>query len=247
MKTKIIAIVGGIIAAGLAHQASANLVSNGDFTAGSGAPGQLAFNATATGWSVPALNGSYVFDYTPGSADTTGALGQYGVVKIWGPGDGSANGLTATDPAGGNYLASDPAFQNGAITQTITGLTAGHSYALSFYWAGAQQYTFGGPTTEGWQVSLGSQTQNTPTVSLASHAFSGWMSDTMTFTATTTGSEVLSFLATGGPTSTQPPFSLLGGVSLVPGVPDASSTAALLGLAASAMGFVARFRRQSNQ
>jgi len=230
------------MAVGVSQQASANLVQNGDFTAGTGLPGQLGFNATATGWSVPAAPGSYDFVYTPGSADTTGAPGQYGVIQLWGPGNGAPNGLPATDPAGGNYLASDPAFQNtGPISQTITGLTPGKTYALSFWWAGAQQAGFTGQTTEGWDVSLGGTTDPTATVTVGSHGFSGWSEVTFDYTATS-ASEVLSFLATGGPGSSEPPFALLGGVNLTQTAPDATSTVTLLGLALSAMGFAARRR-----
>jgi hypothetical protein len=242
-RNTITAIVCGVIAAGVSQQASANLVQNGDFTAGSGTiPGQLGFNATVTDWSVPTPPSSYTFVFTPGSAATTGAPGQYGTLSLWGPGNGSANGMPATDPAGGNFLGADPAYQNGPITQTITGLTPGHTYALSFYWAGAQQSGYNGATTEGWDVSLGAESDSTGTVAVANHGFSGWSEVTFDYTATS-ASEVLSFLAIGGPASTEPPFALLGGVSLNATAPDATSTVTLLGLALSAMGFAAR-RRQ---
>ncbi len=248
MNTKIktiAAIACSVIAIGMVQQASAQLVQNGGFEFTSGTvPGQVSYNATLTDWSVPAPNGSYTFVYTPGSADTAGANGEYGNVAIWGPNNGSANGLPAASPAGGNYIASDPQFQNGAISQTVSGLTVGDTYDLAFYWAGAQQQDFYGPTTEGWQASLGAQTQSTPTVSIGSQGFSGWMSESFDYTATST-SEVLSFLATGGPNGSVPPFCLLDGVSMTQvTTPDSTSTSVLLGLAVSAMGFAARCRRQ---
>ena len=205
--------------------AGVNLVQNGSFET-NGGNGQLAFNTSVTDWSVPALNGSYWFLYAPGTADTTGSNGQYGNVALWGPGNGSANGLPATSPDGGYFLASDPSFQSGALTQTITGLKAGKAYEVSFDWAAAQQFGFTGPTFEGWDVSLGSSMQSTGTVNIPSHGFQGWMTQTFDFTATSS-SETLSFLAIGGPNGSVPPFALLDGVSLT-AVPESSTWAMML-------------------
>jgi len=191
-----------------------NLVVNGSFSslAVPGLASQIGVNSQqVTGWTsapfafmVPGYN----FVYTSGSADTTGASG----IKLWGPGDGAANGMPATSPDGGNYLALDGVFHPGALSQTINGLAVGHKYNVSFYWAGAQQFDFHGTTTEGFNVSLGSQTLSTGMVTNASHGFSGWQKTTLTFTATNS-SEVLSFLATGTPIGV-PPLSVLDGVSL---------------------------------
>jgi hypothetical protein len=80
-----------------------------------------------------------------------------GSFSLWGP-DSTGfvvnNGLT-NSPTGGNFIAADGSYLARPITQTLTGLEVGHLYKLEFYWAGAQQYSFGGPTTEGWQVCLG--------------------------------------------------------------------------------------------
>lgn len=209
--------------------AKANLVTNGSFETTTFGGGQLGFNTDATGWTVPDPNVflSYFFLFPPGTADNAGVTGQYGTLKLWGPGDGSANGLPATSPDGGNFIGSDPAFQNGAISQTIGGLTAGAQYDLSFYWAGAQQFNQTGPTTEGWQVTFGSQTQSTATDSTPSKGFSPWQLQSFTFTASS-ASQVLSFLATGGPSSSIPPFALLDGVSINQ-VPEPGSWSVLLG------------------
>jgi len=211
------AVVTGFLAlafATLSVSAKADLVTNGGFELNGGG-GQLAFNTSATGWTVPALNGSYFFLFTPGVADGPGVAGEYGNFQLWGPGNGSANGLTPTSPAGGSYVGSDPSFQNGPLSQTINGLTAGSHYTLGFWWAAAQQFPFKGPTTEGWSVTLGGQTQSTAIVNNASHGFVPWQHQTFKYTATSS-SEVLSFLATGGPASTVPPFALLDGVTLTP-------------------------------
>jgi hypothetical protein len=204
-----------------------NLVLNGDFELivnGSGGIGEFnnATYTTVTDWT----SSGYNFIYAPGTADTTGGTGTFGTVKLWGPGTGSANGLTATSPTGGNYVAADGAFQVGAISQTINGLTAGKNYVLSFYWAAAQQSGFTGATTEQWQVSLGGQTQTTAVLPNVNHGFTGWMHQTFTYTATNT-SAALSFLAIGTPNGV-PPFALLDGVSLTLAAPEPGSLALML-------------------
>ena len=200
-----------------------NLVFNGSFETTTNGAGQLGFNTDATGWTT---NG-YNFLFTAGSADTTGAVGSDGGLSLWGPGNGSANGLPASSPDGGNFVADDGAFEVGALQQTINGLTAGQDYVVSFYWAGAQQSGFNGATTEQWQVSFGSQTQSTAVANNADHGFTGWMSQSFTFTADGT-SDVLSFLAVGTPDG-EPPFSLLDGVSVNAAVPEPATCGLLLG------------------
>jgi hypothetical protein len=128
----------------------------------------------------------------------------------------------------------------GAISQSISGLTVGQTYVLTFYWAAAQQQGFTGATTEWWQVSLGAQTQNTGTFSLASGSFSGWMQQTMYFTATS-GTETLSFLA-GGTPSGEPPFSLLTDIDMTV-VPDFSNWMVFTGFGAVCIAFAAVYRR----
>lgn len=182
----------------------------------------------------------YNFVFTPGTADTTGAIGQYGQIYLWGPGNGSNNGLT-TSPAGGNFLAFDSGTHVGAVTQTIKGLTAGKDYGVSFYYAAAQQHGYNGATTEQFKVSLGSESETTPVLSIGNHGFSGWDYETLTFKATS-ASEVLSFLASGTPTGV-PPYALLDGVSLYV-VPE-PATWALLALAGCLALVLVRVRRKS--
>jgi hypothetical protein len=233
---------------GMAAQAT-NLVTDGSFEQLTGGKGQIGYNGSSllTGWTNGhdgSGNLGYNFVYTSGSADTTGANGASGNVKLWGPNDGSSNGLPATSPDGGNFIAADGAYQVAPISQTITGLTVNAQYAVSFYYAGAQQYGFDGTTTEKWNVSLGNQTLSTATLTDPSHGFTGWQYTTLTFTATST-SEVLSFLAAGTPDG-EPPFSLLDGVSMsqVTAVPEPASAAMLLtGLIA--IGVIVRRRQQS--
>ena len=215
-----------------------NLVLNGSFEL-NGGPGQIGNDTTLADWSVPAPSGSYVFLFNPGSADTTGVNGEYGNLQLWGPNNGSPNGLPATSPDGGYYAALDGDFQVSALQQTITGLTAGDTYAVSFYWAAAQQAGFTGPTVQAMNVCLGSSAESyvsnaqplsggtnnpanlscsgsgasTANFDLPSEGFSGWQFQTFDLTANST-TDVLSFLAYGN--IQVPPFALLDGVSLTP-------------------------------
>jgi hypothetical protein len=249
----------GVTAFGLAHKAFAgtDLVQNGNFatTTPQGPTGELGVNITVADWT----GGGYTFLFTPGTADTTGATDYGGSnVQLWGQhnslsygyGPPSANGLPSAGETGGNFLASDGSFFVVPIQQTINNLTAGDTYAVSFYWAAAQEFGETGATTEQWQVSLGGIPQSTSVYDNTSHGSSGnspsadasgWMNQTFNFTAPgtpgSTVSEVLSFLSVGTPDGI-PPFSLLSDVSME-AVPE-PSTAVLFGFAAAVVGFAAR-------
>ena len=215
------------------------VITNGDFetvtTASSTEFGTRYAGQVVTGWTT----GGYNFLFKPGTADTTGAANEYGAaLKLWGPGDGSANGLTASSPAGGNFIGADGAFGQAAIQQTITGLDVNSIASITFYWAGAQQSGFDGATTEAWQVSLGNETHTTPVVSNVNHGFTGWQKTTLSFVVTST-TEVLSFLAIGTPAGV-PPFSLLDGVSISE-VPEPTSLA-LVGAGVVLAGLMSRRR-----
>src|ERR1700735_2004106 len=80
----------------LAH-ASSSVVTNGSFETllepgVSSEFGDLYSAQQVVGWTTSGYN--YVF--TPGRADSSGAVGQYQTEQLWGPGDGSNNGLPAT-------------------------------------------------------------------------------------------------------------------------------------------------------
>jgi hypothetical protein len=207
-----------------------NLVQNGSFQQTSLTGSDFMANSV-TDWST----NSYTFLVFPGTAQTNIGNG----VSLY-------RGLTALMPAsspdGGNFVAADGAFQSGPITQTIDGLISGHRYAVSFFQAGAQQQGFDGPTTDRFQVSLGLSSQFSALISNPTHDFSPWTKQTLTFQATTTGSEVLSFLSVGTPAGV-PPFSLLDGVTLTE-TPE-PATFALMG--AACIGFVALRRRSKKR
>jgi len=228
----------------------------GQFGSGTPSSGQV---LAVTSWST----GGYNFVFAPGTADSgtkagganTGApkeaVGEatitvggktYGNTYLWGPNNGSSNGLSGP-PGGGNFLALDGAYEQDAVEQTITGLTVNQTYALTFYWAGAQQESYTGITTDKLTVKLGSATGVTSTITVPSEGFSGWMQQTFYFQANST-SEVLSFLAAGTPNG-EPPFALIANVDLEV-VPDSSNWMIFGAFGVGCVVFeVARRRRRS--
>ena len=227
---KIAAVVGFAVAFFGGSNAKADFLVNGSFESTTHGAGKMGSTTNATGW----VTNGYNFIFSSGGGDTNGTL------QLWGPANGSNNGLTASSPDGGNYIGADGAYQVGPITQTITGLTAGQQYSVGFYYAGAQQAGFTGATTEQWLVSLGSSArQATPILNDVSHGFTGWNHATFTFTADSS-SDALSFLAAGTPDG-EPPFSLLDGVTFT-AVPEPTSIT-LMGGGLAALGFVRRRRR----
>jgi hypothetical protein len=81
-------------------------------------------------------------------------------------------------------------------------------------------------------------------VDVASRGFTGWMTGSMTFTATS-ASELLEFVSLGAP-SGQPPVALLDGVSLtgLTGAAPEPGTWAMMGLGFAGLGLVAYRRRR---
>jgi hypothetical protein len=190
-----------------------NLVVNGGFETTTGGPGQLGYNTDLPGWTYLAPSNNYDFVFAPGTADTTGSSGEFGNLALWGSNNGGSSVWPATSPDGGNFLAVDSSFQNvGSIGQTLNGLTVGKQYTVSFYDAAAQQQGYDGPTNDQWKVVFGGQTQLATAFNLPNHGFSGWVKESLTFTATAS-SQALQFFATGGPQGL-PPFALLDGVSV---------------------------------
>ena len=191
-----------------------NLVTNGSFeqaTLSTSTTDKTSFHNNVSGWGG---GRSLTFLNTPGEAD--GDL----YLSVYGP-------FAATSPDGGNFVEmdGDPRYSS-AITQTITGLVAGHHYAVTYYQAAGQQKGFNGATTERWDVKLGTQSKLSDKYSLVSHGVGPWEAQRAVFTATAT-SEVLSFLAVGTPNG-KPPMSFLDGVSLQADVPEPATWAMML-------------------
>jgi len=217
VKTQILKAVGcSAVAFGLAQTAHASLVVDGGFESGSygqlnnGGKADVDYSQGTLGGSLTYWNSSgFNFLFNAANA-ATGVDSQYGAADV------SLSPTITASPDGGNFVALDADWNQGPISQQITGLTSGGQYTLSFYMALAQQYgspnAFNGPNSAYITASLGSQSQTTPTLYIPGTAPSGWVQESLSFTATGS-SELLSFLA-GSPDGGEPPFILLDGVSL---------------------------------
>ena len=229
MNTRKIAMSGfsAIALLALASTAQADLITNGGFEQWQyGSSSALLNNSDMTGWGT---NSGWTFVVPPGKAGAGFAGLDYGYegigpnFQLWtatgagNTGNGGPDVITQS-PDGGNFVASDGNYQTGNIYQYVSGLVAGNSYTLSFYAGLAQEYLDSGANTADWQVTLGGGAAQYASFSDPSHGFSGWKQETMTFTATS-ATELLSFLAQGGPAS-DPPFLLLDGVHLNPASPN---------------------------
>lgn len=235
-----------------------NLITDGTFDnpgGTAGTPGKV----TATnvpGWTNNIWSGTttgYNFLYNPPYADVVSGTNK-SPLALWGADNGGIGTFTPP-PGGGYFIGMDGAYQQSALSQTLTNLVVGQSYYVSFWWAAAQQYTFTGPTTEQFAVALlgGSSVlpgtgnvcgsggvQCTGVIHNPYQTFSGWNFGGFTFVATAT-TDTLSFVSIGTPNG-QPPFSLLGDVALQ--VPEPSSLVAVGGIAAL---LAMRARRQRNR
>jgi hypothetical protein len=205
----------------------------GGGTAGITASGELT-NGVWTGPTTAAAGGftnagvtGYNFVFTSASAATTGVITQYS----------NTFALQAVAPGqSGPYLALDGDFNTGgtntpvAVDATVTGLgtTVGDTTTVSFYASDAQQVGYTGPTTDSVTVCLGGICQSdTPVLNGTSPNDSPWVLYSYTF-ATSSASELLSFLNTGTPTTNAPAFALVDGITLTnngpgPVVPEPTS------------------------
>lgn len=244
-----------ITAVGSAAQA-ANLVTNGGFV-----PSNLARPSAYIGGgqvTIPGWTINRTFSFVVADGTTVGEnlnFAGYGPDPVnGGPISGprgtalslyTSPGQTVNSPDGsGWFLALDGAYgSKPKVSQTLTGLTPGQQYTVSFYQASGQQRGFDGDTTDYFDVTFGSTTQRAATLFHPSKApVSPWQQQTLTFTADNS-TQVLSFLATGAPVGL-PPFALLSGVSVqaVSAVPEPFT---ILGSAA-AIGFGTLFKRRLN-
>ena len=230
--------------------AQAGFVVNGDFSQytaytvpGGGAAvgyeiGPASGTATnLTGWTSAGANALFL----PGTNCST-CPGSYspqynGYLKLWAADNGGANSWNGKGPAaagyanGMNFIAADPSWQTGALTQTISGLKVGQQYRVSFSWASGQEKNYTGVTKEAWTVALGNQSFSTLQNTNVSTGFTDWTGTSFLYSATAT-SMLLSFLASAP--SGNPPYALLANINMF-AVPEPSS---LLTLAACALGII---------
>lgn len=227
------------VSVGIAH---ANLVTNGDFsqtTGGINTPTQFGSSYTAgdfvKGWS--GNNGYGIWYPNVSQAINVNAAGQYS-----GTGNEKLYGTIIAPPHTTAFVGLDGEQTNGvqaSIGQTLNGLTIGATYNVSFDWGGTQLQSRTGDTTEFLQVSLGSDTQNTSTLSNSSEGFTGWFSTSLQFVADNT-SAFLNFLSVGTPTGL-PPVAVLANVSVTQAVPEPSALF-LFGSGLLGLGLMARRR-----
>jgi hypothetical protein len=144
----------------------------------------------------------------------------------------------ANSPDGGNFVAidGDPRF-TAPLLQTISGLTVGREYQLSFLQASGQQKGDTGITAQQWNVTFGGGVGQLSTLMLTpSQGSTPWTLQTMDFTASS-ASEVLNFMASG---VGAPPVALLADVSLT-AIPE-PTTWVLMALGFGGLGLAA-YRR----
>src|SRR5215475_4257598 len=120
-----------VFLAAMAAPGAAAIVDNGNFSLNQG-NGELAFNTEATDWSARNFPSAYDFLWNGDTASTTGAVGFFGNVTLF--------GATAA-PGGGATVGAVADFHDGPVSQLVN-LIPNKPVTITFSWAGAQQKGF---------------------------------------------------------------------------------------------------------
>jgi hypothetical protein len=227
-----------------------NLIQNGSFetttAVTSNGTGTEITNSNLADWNVSsclahcdASNPNNTFTFlAPTNVGTNGVYNanQGGTINFW--------STPGASPVGGNAVTADAATETALLYQVVSGLKAGDSYTLSFYQATMQATNQAEPFTASWEVGFGdSPAQYSTTMSNPGGTSTGWMEDTLTFTADA-AQEALGFFATGSG-GDEPPFLLLDGVSLTDSTAVPEPATIGLAMAGLAGVFFARRKRLS--
>jgi hypothetical protein len=216
--------------------AHANLISDGSFTT-LATDSFIATSSTIPPWIV-ANTASTTNPLTCVVVTTAGdycGKTYFGGANFW---------VTPAAPTGDSYLVSDanPAFAQ-TISQTVTGLTVGKTYTVSFDEGGANVFGDGAASTESWAVTFGGVTETSATVTAPANSDAPFIGQTLSFTANS-ATETLSFLASGTPVG-GPPMALLANVDVEVAVPEPASFA-LFGIAVLGLLALSRTRTRSS-
>ena len=169
MKRLTAAAIAFVIAAPAAH--AVNLVTNGDFSQFAQGPGAgytfRSSNNEYVAWTqnvISGNNGGLILTLASAALDATDNVHDGGAsYSLWNTTTSPAGPDVITAPPSGNatVFAQDSAPENTSyLSQTVSGLTAGKSYVVTFNWAGAQLEQDGGSnwngaTNEAVEVNFG--------------------------------------------------------------------------------------------
>ena len=201
-------------------------------------------NWTSTGYAIYFINGTQTTVSAVGQWSNGGTAGKE---KLY-AGVASQNG--------GNFIGldADPTLGS-TLSQTMTGLTVGSYYQVSFYWAAGQLQTRTGAQNEGIQVQVfdasntlalnfTSQTVQNPAGGFTGATSSTWFQVTQNFFATST-TETIKFIAKSTSTCL-PPFVLIDGVSVVTTTPE-PATWTLMGSGLALVAFAGSRRKRGKK